>query len=75
MFIKVTNAHSEHRGEKLIIRKDIIRSVHRTEIRPEVEEEEGNVTTIYETVTVIFCGELGSWYVDEGIDEIYEMLK
>lgn len=75
MFIKVTNAHSEHKGEKLIIRKDIIRSVHRAEIRPEKDIEEDNVTTIYETVTVIFCGELGSWYVDESIDEIYEMLK
>ena len=37
--------------------------------------EEDNVTTIYETVTVVFCGELGSWYVDESIEEIYEMLK
>jgi len=74
MFITVTNGHSDHRGKKLVIRKDIIRSVYSSEVRPEKEEEEDNVTTIYETVTVIFCGELGTWYAQESVEEIAEML-
>jgi hypothetical protein len=67
MFIKLTNASPAHKGKKLLIRKDLIVTVHRGIA---VREDE----TVDEA-TFVFAPPHGTWEVEEDIDKIASLLK
>ncbi len=67
MFVKLTNASPAHRGNKLLIKKDLIVTVHRqVGVR-----EDGTV----DEVTFVFGPPHGTWEVEESIDEIEILLN
>ena len=67
MFVKLTNASPAHRGKKLLIKKDLIVTVHRqVGVR-----EDGTV----DEVTFIFAPPHGTWEVEEDLDEIELLLN
>jgi len=70
MFITLTNAVPFFKGEKLILRKDIIITVH---VGPAVRGEGEDAVT--EFVTYVFGGDKGTWEVQETVEEISELLK
>jgi len=70
MFITLTNSVPFFKGEKVIIRKDIILTVH---VGPAVRGE--GDTAVTEFVTYVFGGDKGTWEVQESIEEIAELLK
>lgn len=67
MFVILTNANVVHRGNKVVIRKDLIISMHESTT---VSETDNTVSTI----TYIFCPPHGTWEVEESIQEVYNKL-
>lgn len=67
MFIKLTNANPMYRGDAVIIKTDIIRSV----FRADVERSEG----VKDTVTYLWAGDNGTWEVKESVEEVWDLLK
>jgi hypothetical protein len=67
MFIKLTNASPAHKGKKLLIRKDLIVTVHRSIA---IREDE----TIDEA-SFVFAPPHGTWEVEEELDEIESLLN
>ena len=77
MFIKLTNASPDQEGTTLILKKDNIISVFRSEV-----EWASDITNNYmlkvakkDFVTVVFCGTVGSWYVKESPEEVFNLLN
>jgi hypothetical protein len=67
MFINLTNANPEFRGNPVAIRKDLIVSVFGNSMT----REDGSV----DDVTLIFVPPHGSWEVQESYAEIVEKLN
>ena len=69
------NAALQFRGTELIIRKDLIVSVYRTEIEVPATDVD-NVITLPSTigVTAVYCGATGTFHVSDTVAEIYFML-
>jgi glyoxylate utilization-related uncharacterized protein len=67
MFIILTNASVVHRGNKVVIRKDLVVSMHES---TNVSEKDNTVST----VTYIFCPPHGTWEVEESIQEVFSKL-
>jgi hypothetical protein len=76
MFIKLTNANPQLKDQPIIIRKDNIISVYTSEIEWKNSNTDEKVVDISnkEVVTVVFCGDVGTWYVQESIDTIFKNL-
>jgi hypothetical protein len=67
MYIKLTNASPQHRGNPIAINCDQIITVHSST----VTREEGTV----ETVTFVFCPPHGTWEVSENFDDVVDFLN
>jgi hypothetical protein len=67
MYIKLTNASPQHRGNNIAINSEHVVTVHSTV----VTREEGTV----ETVTFVFCPPHGTWEVSESFDHVVSMLN
>ena len=67
MYIKLTNASPQHRGNNIAINSEHVVTVHSTV----VTREEGTV----ETVTFVFCPPHGTWEVSESFDHVTSMLN
>ena len=76
MFIKLTNANPQLKDQPIIIRKDNIISVYISEIEWKNSNTDEKVVDISnkEVVTVVFCGDVGTGYVQESIDTIFKNL-
>jgi hypothetical protein len=74
MFIKLSNANPELRAQPIIIRKDKIITVFSSDIewnkKPNTDDKVVDITK-KETVTCVFCGDIGTWYVLESVDEVF----
>ena len=68
MFIKLTNASPQHRGNPLILQSDNIVSVHEGMIQREGSE-------VLERVSFVFVPPHGTWEVDETAETIFAMLE
>ena len=68
MFITLTNASPTHRGQKIVIKKDLIVTMHRNDA---VVREDGAI----EAVTFIFVPPHGTWEVSESLEVIMDLLK
>ena len=66
MYIKLTNANPQFRGNPIAIRVDQIVSVHRDVIT----RDDGSV----DAVTFIFCPPHGTWEVSEDFDTVVDQL-
>ena len=73
MFIKLTNAANQFKGDVLIIRKDAIISVYTDKI--ELSTETGEEISVEVTPRTIVFSPHCSWQVEETIDQIYELLN
>lgn len=67
MYITLTNAADQHKGNKIAIRKDLIASVH----GKFVTKDDG----VIENVTYIFCPPHGTWEVSEHMEDVIEILN
>jgi hypothetical protein len=67
MYIKLTNASPQHRGNNIAINTDQIVTVHSSV----VTREDG----VVETVTFMFCPPHGTWEVSETYDSVVEQLN
>jgi hypothetical protein len=67
MYIKLTNASPQHRGNPIAINSDQIVTVHSAT----VTREDG----IVETVTFVFCPPHGTWEVSEDFDYVVDLLN
>jgi hypothetical protein len=67
MYIKLTNASPQHRGNNIGISSEHVVTVHSSV----VTREEGTV----ETVTFVFCPPHGTWEVSESFDHVVSMLN
>lgn len=67
MFIKLTNASPQHRGNPVMLQSDVIVSIHEA-----IAQREGS--DLLERVTFIFGPPHGTWEVTETVDEIFSML-
>lgn len=76
MFIKLTNASPPFQNKTFVLKKDIIVSIFETEIEIPVVSENDKVIdlTHKEMATAIFCGEKGTWYVKETVEDVYGLL-
>lgn len=68
MFIKLTNASPQHRGNPVVLKSDNIVSMHEA-----VAQREGSDTL--ERVTFIFVPPHGTWEVQESVETIFAMLE
>ena len=77
MFIKLTNASPKMENETLLLKKEIIVSVFKTNIEWPSEEKKDSDSKIIisESVTVVYCGSAGTWHAKESTEEIYNMLQ
>jgi len=67
MYITLTNAAEEHRGNKIAINSDIVATVY-SDLVP---RESG----IFEDVTYVFCPPHGTWQVSESLDTVVNLLN
>lgn len=67
MYIKLTNASPQHRGNPIAINSDQIVTIHSSI----VTREDG----IVETVTFVFCPPHGTWEVSEDFDDVVDFLN
>ena len=74
MFIKLTNANPQLKEQPIIIKKEKIISVFSVEVewdkKPNADEKVIDISN-KETVTAIFCGDIGTWHVRESVDEVF----
>jgi hypothetical protein len=68
MFIKLTNASPQHRGNPVILESSIFVSIHEG-----MAQREGS--DVLERVTYIFGPPHGTWEVTETVAEIFTMLN
>jgi hypothetical protein len=68
MFIKLTNASPQHRGNPVMLQSDGFVSVHEA-----IAQREGS--DVLEQVTYIFVPPHGTWEVQETVDEILTKLN
>ena len=66
MFIKLTNANSQFKGDAVLINTSIIVSAFRGNVSGEDTKE---------TATLVFCPPHGTWEVEESVDEVYQLLN
>lgn len=67
MYIKLTNASPQHRGNNIAINSEQVVTVHSSV----VTREEGTV----ETVTFVYCPPHGTWEVTESFDHVVAELN
>lgn len=67
MYIKLTNASPQHRGNNIAINSEQVVTVHSSV----VTREDGLV----ETVTFVFCPPHGTWEVSESYDSVVAQLN
>lgn len=67
MYIKLTNASPQHRGNPIAINSDQIVTIHSSI----VTREDG----IVETVTFVFCPPHGTWEVSEDFNDVVDFLN
>ena len=67
MYITLTNAAEQHRGNKLSIRSDLIATLHSKFIT--------NDNGVIENVTYIFCPPHGTWEVSEKLEDVVKILN
>jgi Icc-related predicted phosphoesterase len=67
MYIKLTNANPQHRGNPIAINSDQIVTLHSSIVTREDE--------MLETVTFVFCPPHGTWEVSENFDSVVDMLN
>ena len=79
MFIKLTNRLT---NKAMVLAKSTIASVYQTEMKAasketNLSEKVHMVVTIptKELTTALFCGNLGTYYVTESVEEVYLLLK
>lgn len=68
MFIKLTNANPQHRGNPVLLKSSDIVSIHEG-----MAQREGSDTV--ERVTYVFIPPHGTWEVMENVDTIFAMLE
>lgn len=68
MFIKLTNASPQHRGNPIVLQSDNVVSIHEGTI-----QREGSETL--ETLSFVFVPPHGTWEVQETVMEIFSMLN
>lgn len=68
MFIKLTNANPQHRGNSVLLKSSEIVSVHEG-----MTQREGSDTV--ERVTYVFVPPHGTWEVTDTVAEIFSMLE
>lgn len=67
MFITLTNAHPDHKGNPIAIKKELIVVVYPTVMmRP---------NGIGEQVTIVHCPPHGSWEVEESFEDVIDMMS
>lgn len=67
MYITLTNATPQHRGNKIAINVECVATVHNSTIT----REDG----VIEDVTFVFCPPHGTWEVSEPLSEVVMMLN
>jgi hypothetical protein len=67
MYLKLTNASPQHRGNNIAINADQVVTVHSST----VTREDDTV----ETVTFVFCPPHGTWEVSETFDHVVDLLN
>ena len=67
MYITLTNAAEQHKGNKIAIRRDQIVSVHSKFVTQD--------TGVIENVTYVFCPPHGTWEVSEHMEDIVQQLN
>ena len=67
MYLKLTNASPQHRGNPIAIDRDLVVTAHSSE----VTREDGLV----EQVTFVFCPPHGTWEVSESFDHVLKQLN
>lgn len=67
MYITLTNAAEQHKGNKIAIRQDQIVSVHSKFVTQD--------TGVIENVTYVFCPPHGTWEVSEHMEDIVQQLN
>ena len=67
MYITLTNAADQHRGNKIAINADLIATVHSKFIT--------NDDGVIENRTYIFCPPHGTWEVSEPMEEVIDVLN
>ena len=67
MYIKLTNASPQHRGNNIAINSEQIVTVHSSVVTREDES--------VETVTFVFCPPHGTWEVKESMSYITKLLN
>jgi hypothetical protein len=67
MYIALTNAADQHRGNKIAINTDLIATVHSNFIT--------NNDGVIESRTYIFCPPHGTWEVSETMEEVIGVLN
>ena len=68
MFIKLTNASPQHRGNPILLKSSDIVSIHEAIIQREGSD-------VLERVTYVFIPPHGTWEVQETVDQIFSMLN
>ena len=66
MFITLTNAVPDHRGNPVAIRSDLIVTVHTSTV---VREDD-----VVETVTYVYVPPHGTWEVTESMEEVLALM-
>jgi len=67
MYITLTNATEQHRGNKIAINADLIATVHSKFLT--------NNDGIIENITYIFCPPHGTWEVSEPLETVVGILN
>lgn len=68
MFIKLTNANPQHRGNPVLLKSSDIVSIHEG-----MAQREGS--DVLERVTYVFIPPHGTWEVTEAVAEIFSLLN
>jgi len=68
MFIILTNASEQHKGNKIAIRSDLIVSIHSKFI---TQQDTG----VIENITYVFCPPHGTWEVSEHMEDIVQEIS
>lgn len=68
MFIKLTNANPQHRGNPVLLKSSDIVSIHEG-----MAQREGS--DLIERVTYVFIPPHGTWEVTETVEQIFAMLE
>jgi hypothetical protein len=69
MFIKLTNASPQFKGEPVVLKKDLVVSVYKGEVARNEDASER------ETVTLVFVPPHGTWEVEETVELVHQLLN